>query len=74
MAERKCDTCEFYCYGAEVCMGSGTRTDNGENTYGMPIEDAKKMFPNGCEDCGISLHAFIEDEEAKISQKKNRGK
>lgn len=72
MAERKCDTCEFYCYGAEVCMGSGTRTDNGENTYGMPIEDAKKMFPSGCEDWGISLLAFIEDEKAKELERNSK--
>lgn len=46
-------------------MGYGKRTDNGEYTYGMPIEDAIKMFPNGCEDYGISLWSFIEDEEGK---------
>lgn len=56
-----CDTCEFN--AGSVCMGYGKRTDNGENTYGMSIEEAEKMFPNGCEDWGISLSAFIEEEE-----------
>lgn len=60
MAERSCTTCEFNNY--VVCMGSGRRTDNGENTYGMPIEEAMEMFPNGCEDYGISLLDFIDDE------------
>lgn len=39
------------------------RTDNGEKTYGMSIDEAKMMFPNGCKDYGISLDAFIEQEE-----------
>lgn len=55
--ERNCGTCEFN--AGTVCMGSGRRTDNNENTYGMPIEEAEKMFPNGCGDWGISLQAFI---------------
>ena len=60
LIERSCDTCEFN-FG-NVCAGSGTRNDNGKNTYGMSIEDAKKMFPEGCKDYGISLYAFIEQE------------
>ena len=67
MAKRKCDTCEF---GSYVCMGYGKRTDNGKDTYGMPIEEAKKMFPDGCEDWGSSLEAFIEDEKRKERRKK----
>ena len=53
--ERNCTTCEFY---NSVCMGSGVRTDNGENTYGMPITEALQMFPDGCQDYGISLSAY----------------
>lgn len=58
--ERNCTTCEFY---NSVCMGSGRRIDNGENTYGMPIEEALEMFPEGCEDYGVSLFTYIELEE-----------
>ena len=45
-------------------MGSGRRTDNDENTYGMPIEDAEKMLPNRCSDWGISLITYIEECES----------
>lgn len=58
-----CGTCEFN--AGNVCIGSGKRLDNGEYTYGMPIEEAMSMFPDGCEDWGISLSAFIEEEENK---------
>ena len=57
--EKNCSTCEFFNY---VCMGYGKRKDNGKDTYGMPIEEAMAMFPNGCEDWGMSLSAFIEEE------------
>lgn len=60
--KRRCTTCEFY---NEVCMGYGKRIDNNEYTYGMPIEEAKVMFPDGCEDWGISLEAFEEELDAK---------
>lgn len=60
-SEKKCATCEFNT-GA-VCMGFGKRKDNGKDTYGMPIEIAMKMFPHGCSDWGISLEAFIEEQE-----------
>lgn len=60
MSEKNCTTCEFY---NSVCMGYGKRTDNGQFTYGMPIEEAIKMFPNGCEDYGISLRDYIDDME-----------
>ncbi|MBQ2882723.1 MAG: hypothetical protein IJE43_02965 [Alphaproteobacteria bacterium] len=55
-AKKECDNCEFN--AGTVCMGFGKRIDNGNDTYGMPIEEAKKMFPNGCDDWGISLNAF----------------
>lgn len=61
--ERCCGTCEFN--AGIACMGYGKRIDNGENTYGMKIKETEKMFPNGCEDWGISLSAFIEEEESK---------
>ena len=61
--EQSCDTCEFN-FG-NICAGNGTRIDNCKNTYGMSVEDAKKMFPEGCEDYGISLYAFIEQEKIK---------
>ena len=48
---------------SDVCAGYGTRTDTGKETYGMPMEDAEKMFPAGCDDYGISLEAFIEQEK-----------
>ncbi len=56
-----CATCEFN-FG-NVCAGHGERTDNKEDTYGMPMEEAEAMFPNGCADWGISLDAFIEQEK-----------
>lgn len=57
-----CDSCEFN-FGT-VCAGYGTRTDNGEYTYGMPMDEAQKMFPKGCRDYGIALDAsFIEQEK-----------
>ena len=31
--------------------------------YFGTVEEAEKMFPNGCEDYGISLTAFIEQEK-----------
>lgn len=56
--KKNCETCEFY---SSVCMGYGKRTDNGEYTYGMPIDEAIKMFPDGCNDWGISLEAYTEE-------------
>lgn len=58
---KKCENCEFN--SGDVCAGYGKRTDNGEYTYGMPMDLAKLMFPNGCEDFGLSLDAFIEQEK-----------
>lgn len=63
--EECCETCEFF---NAYCMGYGTRTDNGEPTYGMPIDDAIKMFPHGCDDWGISFSAFCDQEDAKEGQ------
>ena len=60
MNKQSCATCEFNC--GLVCGGYGTRTDNGEKTYGMLIDKAEEMFPQGCEDYGISLNAFVEQE------------
>lgn len=46
MIEKSCLTCEFN-FG-NVCAGFGTRKDNGKETYGMPMDEAEKMFPSGC--------------------------
>lgn len=54
--EKCCGTCELN--AGVACMGYGKRTDNGEPTYGMPIEDAEKMFPNGCEDWEVSFSVY----------------
>ena len=59
--EKSCATCEFN-FG-NVCAGYGVRKDNGKETYGMSMKEAEKMFPAGCEDYGISLSAFIEQEK-----------
>jgi len=61
LVEKNCSTCEFN-FG-NVCAGHGIRTDNGQDTYGMSMEEADKMFPDGCDDFGISLDAFIEQEK-----------
>ena len=29
----------------------------------MPMEEAEKMFPNGCEDYGISFKAYMEQQK-----------
>ncbi|SEA94129.1 hypothetical protein SAMN05216349_1613 [Oribacterium sp. KHPX15] len=62
-SKRSCDNCEFN-FGY-VCAGYGRRTDNGEYTYGMSMDEVKKMFTHGCDDWGISLEAFIEVEEER---------
>lgn len=61
LVQQNCSTCEFN-FG-DVCAGHGTRKDNGEDTYGMPIEETDKMFLDGCDDYGISLDSFIEQEK-----------
>lgn len=55
-AVHSCDTCEFN-FG-DICAGHGKRLDNNEDTYGMAINDALKMFEKGCDDWGLSLLAF----------------
>lgn len=64
LIEENCDTCEFN--AGTVCMGYGTRLDNGMDTYGMPMEEAEKMFSNGCGDYGISLEAYVEQEKLNV--------
>lgn len=54
--ERCCGTCGLN--AGKVCAGSGTRLDNGEDKYGMPIAEAKKMFPNGCDDWELSFATY----------------
>lgn len=61
LVEMNCSTCEFN-FG-DVCAGHGTRADNGEDIYGMPIKEVEAMFENGCNDYGISLEAFIRQEK-----------
>lgn len=46
-----------------VCAGYGKRLDNGECKYGMPIEEAMEMFPNGCDEYDISFSAYCELED-----------
>lgn len=73
--EKSCTTCEFN-FG-NMCAGYGTRTDNGQETYGMPMEEAEKMFPTGCADYGISLDAFVEQEKMngrQLNCKKLKGR
>lgn len=60
-AKKGCVTCEFN--AGIACMGYGKCTDNKKDTYGMPIEDAEKMFPDGCDAWGISLGAYITENE-----------
>ena len=69
LLKKSCTTCEFN-FGT-VCAGYGTRTDNNEPTYGMPMEEAEKMLPNGCEDYGISAEAFAYQEKLKKSRYMN---
>ena len=56
-----CDICEYNM--GVVCAGTGKRLDNGEEKYGMPIEEAQAMFPNGCDEYSIAFHAFDELED-----------
>lgn len=63
MADKKikanCNTCEFK-FG-DICAGHGKIAD--EDTYGFPIKACKALFPKGCDDYGISLKAFIQQEK-----------
>lgn len=40
LVEQNCSTCEFN-FG-NVCAGHGARTDNGQDTYGMQMEEAER--------------------------------
>ena len=53
-----CDKCQFNL--GDICAGFGERRDNGELTFGMGMEQAKAMFPNGCEEYKISFGASEE--------------
>lgn len=46
-----CDTCEMN--GPGVCMGP-------DRTYGMPIEETKKLYPCGCECWDISFGHYCD--------------
>lgn len=63
MAKKCCDTCKFNFYGGAICAGHGI-TEDGKDTYGMSIEETKKLFPNGCVCWGISFEAFVKEEKA----------
>ncbi len=67
---KSCDTCEFN-FGS-VCAGHGVRSDNGEDTYGMTMKEAKKMFQDGCKDWGISLEAFVKEQNQKKQARKKK--
>ncbi len=54
--ERNCRNCEFK--AGNACLGEGKRIDNGSVTYGMSLNDAVKMFPNGCDNFEISYLAY----------------
>lgn len=58
ITKKGCESCDFY---SQVCMGYGKRTGTGEYTYGMPIDEAVKMFPNGDRDWGTSLGTYIKE-------------
>lgn len=46
-----------------VCAGYGKRIDNGEDKYGMPIEKAMELYPNGCEEYSISMMSYCDLED-----------
>jgi len=52
----ECDSCSLNM--GVVCAGSGKRLDNGECKYGMPIDEAIAMFPNGCDEYSISFPSY----------------
>ncbi len=61
LVEQNCSSCQFS-FG-NVRAGHGVGMDNGQDTYGMPMEEADKMYINGGADYGISLDSFIEQEK-----------
>ena len=54
--DHSCKKCQYNL--GDICLGFGERTDNGELTLGMPIEEAESMFPYGCEEFQISFDAY----------------
>ena len=48
-----CSTCKLNMGGK--CTSHLPRPDNGQNIYGTSIKEAKKLYPRGCSDWGISL-------------------
>lgn len=61
--EKCCNTCEFCMIGDDnktlVCAGHNDAFGNGKDTYGMPVKETKKLFPNGCCDYEISFMHFM---------------
>ena len=57
-----CATCQYNL--GDICAGFGERSDNGELTFGMPIEETKAMFPQGCEEYTVSAEAY-QDQSGK---------
>ena len=55
-----CDSCQYNL--GDVCAGFGEREDVDELTFGMPIEDAKAMFPYGCDEYTVSSAASKQGE------------
>lgn len=61
-AKKCCDTCEFKFYGDDgICAGHGTIENSTKDTYGMKIKETKELFPNGCDNWGISFEAFCKE-------------
>jgi len=56
-----CETCQYNF--DDICVGYGERTDNEELTFGMPMDLAKEMFPDGCECYSISSTAYNKERE-----------
>ena len=56
--DNSCDTCQYNM--GDICMGFGERPDNGELTFEMEMEQAKALFPYGCEEYKISFTAYEE--------------
>lgn len=52
-----CDTCELN--NGMVCTKYGKRSCFGDYTYGIPIDETKKMFPDGCEEWEISVREYL---------------
>ena len=61
--KKSCLTCEFN-FG-DVCAG-GMDLGNGKNTYGMPMDAVMKLFPHGCPAWGISIQAYLAEDEENI--------